>query len=76
MKLLEALDCLAKRPGESYEDSINRILTNPTACKVKYADLRDNSDLSRIPNPTHEDRERAEKYKRAMEQIAIALKKH
>jgi len=75
-EVIEALDCLTKRPGESYEDSINRVLTNHVACKVKYADLRDNIDLSRIPSPTHKDIERAEKYKRAIEQIAIALKKH
>ena len=42
------------------------------ARKVKLADLRDNSDLSRIAQPTDKDRQRIEKYQRAIEYLETA----
>jgi (p)ppGpp synthase/HD superfamily hydrolase len=41
-EVLEVLDCLAKRTEKSYDDFINRVLKNKTACRVKLADLHDN----------------------------------
>ena len=63
-KILEALNALTKRPLEPYGDFIARVGLNPLATEVKLADMRDNSDLSRIPNPTDKDRERAAKYEK------------
>jgi len=37
--------------------------------RVKLADLEDNSDLSRIANPTARDHERIAKYRRTVETI-------
>lgn len=68
-EVLAVLDCLTKRHGEKYDDFISRVLRNKTACLVKLADLRDNMDLSRISEPTDEDRDRVEKYNRAVERI-------
>ena len=68
-----ALNCLTKRKGENYDDFIDRVLTNETACWVKLADLADNMDLTRIQNPTVKDAERILKYKRASERITDAL---
>lgn len=65
--IIAALECLTKRPGEDYFDFVRRAATNPIARCVKLADLADNSNLSRIPNPSSVDRERAEKYRRAIE---------
>ena len=67
--VLAVLDCLTKRHGENYDDFISRILKNKTACLVKLADLHDNMDLSRISDPTDEDKARIEKYSRAIERI-------
>lgn len=39
-----------------------RLSTNLIVRKVKIADMRDNSDMSRIPNPTEQNRERVAKY--------------
>lgn len=36
------------------------------ALRVKLADLRDNLDESRIPEPTEADRRRWEKYRKAL----------
>lgn len=57
------------RDGEDYEAFIRRVAPNPTARKVKLADLRDNSDLSRIAQPTGRDWQRIEKYRRAIDYL-------
>lgn len=72
-EVIAALDCLTKREDESYDDFINRILTNELACKVKNGDLADNMDLTRIKNPTAEDQERIDKYMDAANRINDAL---
>lgn len=64
--VLEAVEALTKRDGEDYEAFIRRVAPNPIAREVKLADLRDNSDLSRIAEPTERDRERIRKYQRAI----------
>ena len=48
---------------------MHRAASNPIGRQVKLADLEDNSDLSRIANPTARDRKRVEKYRRAVETI-------
>ena len=64
--VLEAVDALTKRENEDYEAFIRRVAPNPIAREVKLADLRDNSDLSRIAEPTERDFARVEKYRRAI----------
>lgn len=68
--VLRALTALTRLPGESYGDFITRVAVNPLARKVKVADMRDNMDLSRIPNPTELDRARVMKYERYVEVLA------
>jgi (p)ppGpp synthase/HD superfamily hydrolase len=69
VEIIEALDCLTKRADESYEGFIKRIKLNPLATKVKLLDLEDNSDISRIPNPTDKDYARIDKYKIAIAEL-------
>ena len=61
--VLDALDCLTKRPGEHYSDFIDRIKPNVLARKVKLADLRDNMDVTRLPKVTSDDLERLQRYR-------------
>jgi (p)ppGpp synthase/HD superfamily hydrolase len=75
-EVITVLDCLTKRDGESYDDFINRLLANETACHVKLADLRDNINLTRIKHPTSKDEARIKKYYRAIERISEALIPH
>jgi (p)ppGpp synthase/HD superfamily hydrolase len=63
--VIEALDCLTHKDGESYEIYIERIRGNKIACEVKLADLKDNMDICRIPELTEKDLSRLEKYHRA-----------
>ena len=72
-EVLEALLCLTHRGGESYMAYIGRVCENPLAARVKYADLQDNMDLRRIPEPTERDFARLEKYKGAKVRIEKAL---
>lgn len=65
--ILEALTLLTHHEKEDYFSYIQKIKTNPLATKVKLADLAHNSDLSRLPSITEKDRERAEKYKKAIQ---------
>lgn len=60
--IVEAVDAISRRRGEGREDYIRRVKQNRLAAAVKIADLRHNSDLSRIPNPTEKDQERVKRY--------------
>ena len=73
-EILKALVCLTHREGEGYMEYIERVCENPLATRVKYADLQDNMDISRIPNPAEKDYARLEKYKKAKNRIEEALK--
>ena len=64
-----AVAALTKREGEDYEAFIRRVAPNVLARQVKLADLRDNSDLSRIAQPSEGDRLRIEKYRRAIQYL-------
>lgn len=65
-EILDAL-CLMTRPdGMSYMDYIRRMKGHPLAVRVKLADLRHNSDLSRLEEPTAADLARVEKYREAI----------
>ena len=68
-EILAALDSVTKRKGEPYEDFALRAAANPIGRRVKLADLRDNSDLSRITTPSVKDHQRIAKYARAIELI-------
>lgn len=67
--VIDAVEALTKRDGEDYEAFIRRVAPNAIARKVKLADWRNNSDLSRITQPTERDRQRIEKYQRAIEYL-------
>ena len=45
-KVVEAVDAMTRRPGESYEDFVLRAAANPTSRAVKLADLKDNILMS------------------------------
>ena len=59
--VIDAIDAVTKRPGEDYEDFVRRAALNSIGRRVKLADFVDNSDLSRIANPTEGDHKRLAK---------------
>lgn len=66
-RVLAAIALMTHAPEVSYMDYVAKIKTNPIAKAVKLADLRHNSDLSRLNEVTPQDEARAEKYKKAIE---------
>ena len=65
--VLEALSLLTHEPGVPYLDYIENLKGNDISRTVKLADLRHNSDLSRLDHITDRDRQRVAKYKKAIE---------
>lgn len=68
-EILQALDCVTRRKGESYEDFIGRIEKNRLATKVKLADLADNMRTLRLPVLTERDLERLDRYHKAFRRL-------
>ncbi|MBR2336041.1 MAG: GTP pyrophosphokinase [Clostridia bacterium] len=66
-QIISALELMTHDDNVPYMEYVAAIKTNPIARAVKIADLRHNSDLSRIDVVTPRDMERAEKYKKAIE---------
>lgn len=66
-EVIEAVDIITKKRGEDYQSYLNLVKKNKLARAVKLADLRHNSDLTRLINITEKDIERKEKYQKAID---------
>ncbi len=64
--VIQALQLLTHDDSIEYLDYVRKLKRNPIAKKVKLADLKHNSDMSRIDNPTEKDWKRHEKYLKAI----------
>jgi (p)ppGpp synthase/HD superfamily hydrolase len=64
-EVLEAVESVTNRHGESYEEFIERAGKNPIARRVKIVDLEDNMNLLRLGELKPEDLARLEKYHRS-----------
>ncbi len=65
-EVIRAIEHLTRREEETYEQFVQRAGSDAVAARVKVADLQENMDLSRIPDPSERDRERLLKYERAL----------
>lgn len=70
-QIIAAIEGVTKRPDEAgsdagYENFVRRAAQNPLSKAVKIADLKDNLDMTRLPEITKKDEERKEKYERAL----------
>lgn len=66
-EIIQAIQALTKQIGESRLETVKRTVLNPLATQVKYVDVLDNMNLSRINNPTARDFARLEEYKEVLE---------
>ena len=66
-EVLEALRLLTHDDATPYLDYVDRLKTNPIARAVKLADLRHNSDLTRLDHVDERALARAEKYRKAID---------
>lgn len=63
--VIYALILLTHKKETPYDEYIKAIATDPLATKVKLADLKDNSDITRLKGLTKKDFDRMEKYHRS-----------
>ncbi len=66
VEVVEAVEALTKKRRQSYADYLAGVKLNRLGTAVKLADLKHNSDLSRLEKITKKDRERSEKYRKAI----------
>lgn len=65
--IVDALESVTRKQEESYEEYILRAGSNDLGRKIKYADLLDNLDISRIQKLTDRDLSRIQRYHHALE---------
>ncbi|MBZ2111068.1 GTP pyrophosphokinase [Streptococcus infantis] len=66
-EVVTAVKVLTKKPMQDYQAYLETVKKNSLARAVKLADLKHNSDLSRLTSITEKDRERLKKYKNAID---------
>lgn len=69
-EIVDTVITLTHRKDESYFEYIQRISKSKLAKKVKVADLLHNLDITRIKEPSKQDYERLEKYKKSILYLA------
>lgn len=68
-EIVDAVDHLTRRDGETYEAFIERIAPHELACRVKLADLEDNMDVTRLVVLDERGVERMQRYLRAWRRL-------
>ena len=68
--VVEAVDSVTSRAGETYEAFIDRARQNPIGRKVKIADLEDNMNLMRMHTLADKDIKRLRRYHRVWSQLS------
>ena len=69
-KVVTAVQTLTKKKGQSYQEYLEKVKSNNLARVVKLADLKHNSDLSRLKTVSNTDYERVKKYKNAIRYLS------
>ena len=69
--VVSAVQILTKKKGQDYQMYLELVKSNSIARRVKLADLKHNSDLSRLATVTEKDLERLEKYKKAIDYLSM-----
>jgi (p)ppGpp synthase/HD superfamily hydrolase len=68
--IVDALQCVTKlSEDENYDSYIERVKGNPLAIRVKLNDLKDNMDITRMPEVTEKDLPRLHKYLKAFKEL-------
>lgn len=63
-RVIHGIQCLTKMPGETPEQYLDKVKSNPDAVIVKKADLRHNSDIRRLKGVSEKDIMRMQKYQK------------
>lgn len=65
LRIVEGVDGLTHRDNESYEEYLDRLSKNSDCVEVKKADLKDNTDITRLKGLREKDFARMVKYHKA-----------
>lgn len=65
-EVIEAVSVLTKQQGRAYFDYLEEVKANKIARTVKIADLTHNSDMTRLETVSEKDKQRIEKYQKAL----------
>lgn len=68
-EIISSVKLLTKTKGMDYDKYIDSISYNKVALMIKVADMKNNCDLSRIPNVSEKDTMRTEKYLKTLDWI-------
>lgn len=68
-EVTDAITMMTHDDSVPYLDYVREIKNNPIAAKVKLADLKHNSDLTRLDKVDDKAHKRVEKYKKAIETL-------
>lgn len=75
-RVCKLVDILTHYEVHTYDQYINYISKDPDAIMIKLADLRHNSDITRLKDIHPKDIERMEKYHKAYKYLTECLKQH
>lgn len=75
-RIIKGIDALTKHRGQDYEEYVAKLKGNPDAMIVKIADLRHNTDLTRLKGVTEKDQARMVRYHKLYLDLAATLKGH
>ena len=70
--VVQAVDHLTKREGETYEQLVERALRSELSRVVKIADIQDKLDVSRIPEMNEKEQARLKRYLTAYRKLISA----
>jgi len=72
-RVVTLVERMTHQEGESYDDYLDRIAVGQFSRAIKMADLKHNSDITRMKGLRAKDFERLEKYHRAYDFLARAI---
>ncbi len=70
--IMAALRLVTHNDGSSYDEYVDRTMTNPIAMEVKIADLEDNCDIRRLKEVDDRTVERLRRYLAAWQRLTAA----
>ena len=73
-RVIDAVICLTKMPGQTYDEYKQDVFANKDAMRVKLCDLRHNTDIRRLKGITDKDADRMMKYNRFYLELQAELK--
>ena len=75
-RVINALRCLTKQRGQTYEEYQQAVFSNYDAVRVKMADLRHNTDIRRLKGVTEKDIARITKYQMFYTELKALAEAH